>query len=323
MRLVLAFLEKAGIQKLRDAPAPKLHLVVADSLRYNPQHVQLAMEHHATQDAKAWIGDAFPLEDDKAARDVLLHQYAAVVGNPPYITEKDPAKRETYRAMYPRSAAGKYALSAPFCERFFQLARDRGYVGQITANSFMKREFGKALIEEYLPTVNLELIVNTSGAYIPGHGTPTVLLFGTHEPPVAREVGAVLAKRGEPSTPDDPAKGEVWSSIAEHWNEPDFENDYISVARTERDKLAKHPWSLGGGGAVELKELLEERAEKRLSDLADDIGFASFTGLDDAFILPASAAKTLGLESEIVRPMVVGEDVRDWSGEAGQVALAP
>ncbi|WP_307961723.1 hypothetical protein [Salinispora arenicola] len=41
----------------------------------------------------------------------------------------------------------------PFAERFFNLARrahrDRkgaGYVGQITANSFMKREFGKRLI---------------------------------------------------------------------------------------------------------------------------------------------------------------------------------
>lgn len=323
MRLVLAFLEKARIQKLKDAPAPKLHLVVADSLRYNPQHVQLAMEHHASQDAKAWVGDAFPLEDDNAARDVLLRQYAAVVGNPPYITEKDPTKRETYRVMYPRSAAGKYALSAPFCERFFQLARDRGYVGQITASSFMKREFGKALIEDYLPTVNLELIINTSGAYIPGHGTPTVLLFGTHEAPVAREVRAVLAKRGEPSTPAEPAKGEVWSSIAEHWNDSDFENDYISVASTARDKLAKHPWSMGGGGAVELKELLEERAQKRLNDLVDDIGFASFTGLDDAFIMPASATTTLGLESAVVRPIVVGEDVRDWTAEASQNSIAP
>jgi hypothetical protein len=84
------------------------------------------------------------------------------------------------------------------------------------------------------------------------------MLFGTHEPQVARNVHAVLAKRGEPSAPADPARGEVWSSIAGHWNESEFENDYISVASTERDKLAKHPWSLGGGGAVELKELLED-----------------------------------------------------------------
>ncbi len=323
MRLTLAFLEKAGIQKLKDAPAPKLHLVVADSLRYNPQHVQLAMEHHARQDAKDWVGDAFPLEDDEAARDVLLHRYAAVVGNPPYITEKDPAKRETYRAMYPRSAAGKYALSAPFCERFFQLARDRGYVGQITANSFMKREFGKALIEEYLPTVNLELIVNTSGAYIPGHGTPTVLLFGTHEPPVAREVHAVLAKRGEPSTPEAPAKGEVWSSIAEHWNELDFENDFISVARAERDKLAKHPWSLGGGGAAELKELLEDRTETILASVVSSIGVDTITRAADLLELPEETALRVGIEEALLMPYQVGEDIRDWAANATNTIPVP
>src|SRR5690606_28067082 len=131
-------------------------------------------------------------EDEAAARDVLFRQYAAVVGNPPYITEKDSAKRELYREMYPRSAGGKYALAAPFCERFFQLGRKGGLVGQITANSFMKREFGKKLIEEFLPTVNLETIVNTSGAYIPGHGTPTVLLFGSADEPREREVLTVL-----------------------------------------------------------------------------------------------------------------------------------
>ena len=50
----------------------------------------------------------------------------------------------------------KYSLSVPFMQRLFQLAQEGflnpghgGFVGQITANSFMKREFGKKLIEEY------------------------------------------------------------------------------------------------------------------------------------------------------------------------------
>ncbi len=323
-RLTLEVLAKAGYRTLADAPALPLHVVVADSLRVNPQHAQpeLWQQAAAAGAGQAWVGQAFALEDDAEAREVLFRRYAAVVGNPPYITEKDPAKREVYRKMYV-SAAGKYALSAPFCERFFQLCRDRGYCGQITANSFMKREFGKKLIEEYLPTVNLELIVNTSGAYIPGHGTPTVLLFGTREPASTREVLAVLAKRGEPSTPDNPAEGKVWTSIVDHWDEVGYEDDFVSVARVARDGLEKHPWSLGGGGASELKELLEERAEKRLGEVVEDIGFASFTGLDDAFILPAHAAKTLGIEEEVLRPMVVGESVRDWSMTTDEVAIAP
>ena len=322
-RLTLEVLEKAGYGKLADAPALPLHVVVADSLRLNPAHGQRELWEEAEGSAaQQWVG-TFALEDGEAAKDVLMRRrYAAVVGNPPYITEKDPAKREVYRKMYV-SAAGKYALSAPFCERFFQLARDRGYCGQITANSFMKREFGKKLIEEYLPTVNVELIVNTSGAYIPGHGTPTVLLFGTQDRAVGRDVLAVLAKRGEPSTPENPAEGKVWRSVVEHWEEVGYEDEYLSVARVAREGLEKHPWSLGGGGASELKELLEERAERRLGDVVEDIGFASFTGLDDAFILPAHAAKTLGIEEDVVRPMIVGESVRDWTMSTDEVAITP
>ena len=58
------------------------------------------------------------------------------------------------------------------------LGRQAGYVGMITANSFMKREFGKKLIEQLIPTWDLTHVIDTSGAYIPGHGTPTVILVG-------------------------------------------------------------------------------------------------------------------------------------------------
>ena len=73
----------------------------------------------------------------------------------------------------------------------------------ITANSFMKREFGKKLIEEFFPKIDLTHVIDTSGAYIPGHGTPTVILFGRNRKPVGDTVRAVLGIKGEPSTPDD------------------------------------------------------------------------------------------------------------------------
>ena len=63
----------------------------------------------------------------------------------------------------------------------------------ITANSFMKREFGKKLIEEFFPRVDLTHVIHTSGAYIPGHGTPTVILFGRDRPPVGQKCVRCLA----------------------------------------------------------------------------------------------------------------------------------
>ncbi|MCC6750663.1 MAG: BREX-2 system adenine-specific DNA-methyltransferase PglX [Deltaproteobacteria bacterium] len=312
VRLTLAFLEKAGYARLADAPALPLHLVVADSLLHNPHLKQTSFGDRASTKARPWHGAEWALEDEAGAREVLYRRYAAVVGNPPYITVKDAALRERYRESY-RSAAGKYSLAVPFTERFFQLAgKIGGQVGMITANSFMKREFGTKLIEEVLPTVNLELIVNTSGAYIPGHGTPTVLLFGTAEPPQGSDVLTVLASRGEPSTPEDPEQGLVWRSVADHFLEVGFENDYISVARVARTDLAKHPWSLGGGGAAELKALLEERAEKRLGDVAQSIGISSFTLEDEVYLRAIDAWRRIGVPPVRLRPMVIGEAIRDW-----------
>ena len=84
--------------------------------------------------------------------------YHVVVANPPYITVKDKAENESIPQRGTKSCSGKYALSVPFAERIFKLAVrgsldgiGAGYTGQITANSFMKREFGKKLIEEFFP----------------------------------------------------------------------------------------------------------------------------------------------------------------------------
>ena len=37
----------------------------------------------------------------------------------------------------------------------------------ITANSFMKREFGKKLIEEFFPEIDLTHVIDTSGPTSP------------------------------------------------------------------------------------------------------------------------------------------------------------
>jgi len=166
-------------------------------------------------------------------------------------------------------------------------------------------------------------VVDTSGAYIPGHGTPTVLLFGRNRRPLSATVRAVLGKRGEPSTPERPEEGLVWRSLRDHLDEVGFENDYLSVAELPRATFEKHPWSLGGGGAGELKELLEAKAERRLGEIAKSIGFASFTGLDELFIRPTDAFLRAGVPATLVRPMVIGESIRDWSCDAEESALTP
>ncbi len=325
-RMTLSYLDASGYLSLKGVPPLPLKIAVADSLI---KQQRFAAFDHATGD-----DDAFNLEDTKLAADILHEQtYHVVVGNPPYIAPRDAALRELYRRAY-RSCHGKYQLVAPFLERFFQLALNPrvagngGYVGAIVGNGFMKREFGKKFVEEVLPEQQLTHLVDTSGAYIPGHGTPTVILFGRRwgnpERPPQTAVIAVMGKRGEPTSPDDPAQAEVWSSIRDHHREIGYEDEYISVAEVERTRLSSHPWTLQGGGASQLKAKLDQRSQKTLADFVKSIGPASFIGLDDVFIMPLRViAGSARLPRELLRPIVIGESVRDWSVECEETALAP
>ena len=221
-RLLVAALQASKLTTLRHAPGFRINVAVGDSLLHGRRFDELDLKGETRHPGRAeGLRHAYGVEDLEALNRILGQQYHVVVGNPPYITVKDQGLNQAYRKRY-STCHRQYSLAVPFTERFFDLAvyghdaQPAGYVGMITANSFMKREFGKKLIEEFFPRIDLTHVIDTSGAYIPGHGTPTVILFGRHRAPVSPEVRAVLGIRGEPGTPEDPAQGKVWRSIVEH-----------------------------------------------------------------------------------------------------------
>ncbi|CAB4736163.1 unannotated protein [freshwater metagenome] len=260
----------------------------------------------------------------------MSQRYHAVVGNPPYITVKDPALRDLYRHRF-TTCRGKYSLGVPFTEQFFHLALGSthdparvGYVGMITANSFMKREFGKDLIEKWLPQLDLTHVIDTSGAHIPGHGTPTVILLGRSRRPVSGTLRAVMGIRGEPARPADPAKGVVWNSITDFIDRPGSESPYVSVVELERARLKKHPWSIGGGGAAELKDEIDQRGVSTLRQcLSGPIGFGAISAADETFLLPARVLRNMHVPPSSIWGLAVGDEIRDWTVASALSALFP
>ena len=322
-RLTLNFLQTAGIDRLERAPRLQLNLCVADSLLHGVAGQQQRLAGVVGVDArKTWGEQLFALEDENEALRILGQRYHAVVGNPPYITEKDAKKRAKYRDLY-TSAAGKYALAAPFTERFFGLAVQAGFVGLINANSFTKRDFGKALIEQVLPELDVVKVVDTSGTYIPGYGTPTLLLFGRNREAGADDVVAVLGKRGEAEQPDDPATAPVWAEIIGHHEEIGFDGRHVSVEAIPRDEMAEHPWVLAGGGARKLKETVETTTSSSIDEWTQSVGVAAFTLLDDVYVSAPHNLMRNGVESTCHRPWLTGEDIRDWSPAAREHVLFP
>jgi hypothetical protein len=275
------------------------------------------------------LGDWAPMAHHFASEDIAaLNQilraehYHAVVANPPYIVPRDSALNGEYRRRY-SACHRQYSLAVPFMERIFQLAVRGGYTGQITANSFMKREFGKKLIEVFFPKIDLTHVIDTSGAYIPGHGTPTVILFGRNRAPVAKTIRTVMGIRGEPSTPEDPTQGLVWSAILEQVDVKDSESEFVSVADSQRDLFHQHPWSIGGGGATDLKALIESLNIKKLQGCIETICSLCLTRADDTYLMPPSVLPRHRIKLEHQLVMVQGEQIRDWKISEPEYVLFP
>jgi len=326
-RLLIAAMKAAGSSKINDAPKFKFNLACGDSLlhgrrfEWQGQGIQGGL----LDEEKKHV---YEVEDPERLNKILGQRYHVVVGNPPYITVKDKALNQAYRDKYV-TCHRQYSLGVPFTERFFdltQLAQDNlpaGFMGMITANSFMKREFGKKLVEEYLPRKDLTHVIDTSGAYIPGHGTPTVILLARNQSPRSSTIKAVLGIRGEPGVPEFAADGKVWSSIVSLLPQSQAESEFISVAEQPRESYGFHPWSLSGGGATDLKAILDSGAEKFLGDLVTVIGRYTHTGSDEAYFLPINRGRLLGFSNDQIKTLVEGDVIRDWSIRAETEAVFP
>jgi hypothetical protein len=248
--------------------------------------------------------------------------YHVVLCNPPYTTVRDKAANQQYRSRY-NSCMGAYSLTIPFAERFFQLAlpgdddnRRAGYVGQFVANSFMKREFGRNLVEHfYARNTNLTHVIDTSGAYIPGHGTPTAIIVGrNHQPADDEPILAVIGRRGEPAVPTAPSHGLVWQSIQSQAIQAGHTTEWTQSIYLDRARLRSHPWQLTDTDVTELLQGMS--SSHTLSDRVARIGYYANTGSDQIFTAPPlTFRRTRAENNQALIKVVTGSEVRDWIAE--------
>ncbi|MDF9813069.1 BREX-2 system adenine-specific DNA-methyltransferase PglX [Streptomyces sp. SPB162] len=323
-RLLVAVLKAAEKRRLDVLGEFPINIAVGDSLLHGRDAGVVGDDLFSS--TKQFL---YRTEDvDKYVQDCDLlgkGSYHLVVGNPPYITVKDKKENQNYRDAYD-TCAGTYALSVPFAQRIFELAvrasgseRAAGFAGQITANSFMKREFGRKLIDWFHQKVDLTHVIDTSGAYIPGHGTPTVILIGRNRLAFQDDqVRAVLGIRGEPSQPREPSRGLVWTSITKRINQPGTEDDWVTVLDTPRTRWVDPPWSLSGGQASVVLARLTQKTIKMLDSISPPIGRGIRAGADEAYMRPLrSTLRTVAPRSGI-KPLLSGESNRDWCSSPEQ-----
>ncbi|WP_246179105.1 BREX-2 system adenine-specific DNA-methyltransferase PglX [Actinomadura decatromicini] len=327
-RLLVAALHAAGEIRLDTAPVFPINVAVGDSLLHGRgAEIQTGMLFGNDEQFTYSTED---VQEFAKRCDLLgVGSYHVVVANPPYIVAKDKQENENYRAY--SAASGQYALSVPFAQRIFELAlrtggsdRAAGFTGQITSNSFMKREFGRKLIPWFHENVDLTHVIDTSGAHIPGHGTPTVILAGRNRTALKdNTIRAVLGLRGEPAQPENAAEGLVWTAIVEQCGRPSNDSEWVDAVDLGRSMLSVHPWSLSGGGARELVEQLEAKRETLAARIELPIGRAIRAGADEAYMRPFRDVRRRHSARRGLRPLILGDAVRDWCAAPTDAIVYP
>ncbi len=326
-RLLIAAMKAAGTYKVKDAPDFHFNLACGDSLLHGRRFEWQGQGLQTDLIDEDPVKHVLEVEDKDKLLRILGQQYHVVVGNPPYITVKDSAVRESIRHRY-FTCSGKYSLGVPFTERFFELTGvfangKAGYMGMITANSFIKRDFGKKLVESYLPRKDITNLIDVSGFDFAGHGTPTIIIFARNQSPVSPEITTVIGSVADSKSSDAIQNGEAWIDIVSNFCTPGFCGKYIQTESKKREVFSKHPWSLVSGDNAVMLSILDVNTPNKLEGVCESIGPATFPGLDDTFLWPAGVLKRIIGDDRTTRKFVYGESVRNWGVESNIEALVP
>jgi hypothetical protein len=237
-----------------------------------------------------------------------------VVGNPPFVTARNPKKRELWRERWPRVCSGTYQMLCPFFDLSFGLLKARGQLGFIVSNAFATREFGIPLVTVLFPERQIQKIVDCSGLSFPGHGTPTWLVFAaawqTPKPIETRTV-SIVPGGGDLRTP--PEESPLWQSISAQSENPGYSDEYIAVDNWNTQELLRWPLNLDRR-AYQLQLKLEESSPRSLgSEISGSVGRICFTGADDVYFVPMHMARRFSIEIDALARFVLGEGMRNWT----------
>jgi hypothetical protein len=308
-RLIMTGLELAGATELGQASHLSPHVYWADGLD------QAEWDDHLVPPPNTHAAPLSRGESRAALRPLLRQRFHVVVGNPPYITEKNATAKAYHRekiggrARY-LSASGRYSLGAVFTERMAQLGTDGAYVGLITTNSFARRLFGAALVESVLRLLDLRTIIDTSGVRIPYHGTATLILFFRRQDRTENPPLLITAKRGD-SQAAQPELGPGWLSLIAGNRGEVTDNEYITARRIDRAQLDQHPWPILGAGATEIVGRMDA-APLRLGSIISSAGLDTVTRASPLLELAKESFERRGVEAAALRPYQSGTGVRDW-----------
>src|SRR5579883_150667 len=223
--------------------------------------------------------------------------FDAVVGNPPYVRQEGLGDdKVAFKEMYTvfNSIADLYTY---FIERGHTLLHPQGRFGMITANKFMRANYGAALRSFLIDKIKLEKLIDFGDLPVFGDATTYPIII----------LSSIALRNGTPIT----------YALIDSLN---FENllqsiQFVSRQMPENAFIGTN-WSLAATSEQGILDKLKAKSVLLADYVKGKIRRGILTGFNEAFIIDDTTRNKLiaedSISAEIIKPFVVGEDIRKY-----------
>jgi type I restriction-modification system DNA methylase subunit len=244
------------------------------------------------------------LEEQEEIENIKRKKFDFVVGNPPYVRVQmlDYKSRDLYKREY-KSAYKQFDLYVLFVERGISWLNDKAFLGYITSNKFIKREYGKEIRKILTNEGKLLQLVDLTQIKIFKEATndPVIFIFKkTTEPQILKWVEVIDYKEN------------ILNHIIYHGNKIDYSDDYIKIFNVTNEELIQNNWQIVGKQEQKLIFKINKKGTK-LKEIQAQIHEGLITGADDVFVVNENTIHTLRLESQLLKPVLKGKYIRKYS----------
>ena len=233
---------------------------------------------------------------------VSVQSFDFVVGNPPYVRNRDlPARIASRQSRTYESATGRFDAYVLFFEVALRWLRNGGRLAFVTPDRFLSSSYGEGLRRLLLAETTIESVFRLPEKIFEGVGIYPIV---------------TIAQRGSPQRADHFIQYREIDSLSEG-NSNGSKQGLIETTQpiqVKQSTLGQEAWSFIPAWAEEAIRKLR-RSSLPLETVATSMSTGIATGANSVFVLQGS---TMDLEPDRLLPVLIAPDVKkgqvEWSG---------
>lgn len=255
-------------------------------------------------------------KDKEKAEAIKTGEYDLVVGNPPYVFYNDIPKgqREAYNKAFPNTAFRQYDILILFIDSARDWLKPGGQVGYITSNKFTNAQYAEKLRHNLPRYLFIDEFIDFADADVFEDVTNYPCVFSMRRKTTVEEANSedyrfpfVRVKEGMENISD------LLNHVKAHIG-TEYEDEYLTAFSVSSESLEKQSWKFIPDEDKTIIDSIRSGGEPNLlyRDACDRIERGFNPGYLPAYFVTDEEITTHDLETEIIYPVLDGEDIRRW-----------